>query len=237
MVHHRVERLARPAVTAHRGALTKQALLADTGPKDVRVTTTEAASATRATRGHGGPPALARPLRALPGRHADRPRLDDRQRRPAVDPGRPRVLRGVAGLGGERLSAHLRRLPAAGRPARRPVRPAAAVPHRSRALHGDVARLRAGGLPGVPGHRASPAGLRRRDRVGGRAVPGHDPLHGPRRTGEGDGDLRLRALGGRHGGGAPRRRAHRPVRLELDLPRQPARRSDRLRALACAVAG
>ena len=43
---HRVERLARPAVTAHRRALTKQALLADTGPKDVRVTTTEAASAT-----------------------------------------------------------------------------------------------------------------------------------------------------------------------------------------------
>ena len=42
----------------------------------------------------------------------------------------PRLLRDFARLGGERIPAHVRRLPAARRPARRPVRPPPAVPHR-----------------------------------------------------------------------------------------------------------
>ena len=54
-----------------------------------------------------------------------------------------RLLRDVARLGRERLPAHLRRLPAARRPARRPLRPPAAVPDRHRALHARLARLRA----------------------------------------------------------------------------------------------
>ena len=44
---------------------------------------------------------------------------------------RPRLLGDLARLGRERVPAHLRRLPAARRPARRPVRPPAPVPRRA----------------------------------------------------------------------------------------------------------
>ena len=87
---------------------------------------------------HAGPPtaihdrthsdrarALARLRRALPRRHHDRPRYDDRERRPADDQIQPRFQRDQPGLGGQCLSPDVRRLHAARRPARRPLRPAA----------------------------------------------------------------------------------------------------------------
>ena len=170
-------------------------------------------------------------------RPPDRPRLDDRERRAPLDTGRPRLLGGVAGLGGQRLPPHLRRLPAARRTAGRPVRAPPVVPVRARAVHRHVARVRAGRLAGVPGRSAGAPGLRRRDRVGGRAVADHDHLHRPRRAREGDGDLRFRALRWRHRRSAARRRAHRPVRLELDLPGQPPDRDRGLPVLPLAAPG
>ena len=81
------------------------------------------------------PQPLARALRSLRRHPDDRARHDDRERRAAVDQGRPRVLRDVARMGRQRLPAHLRRLPPARRAARRPLRPPPAVPDRHRALH------------------------------------------------------------------------------------------------------
>src|SRR5215468_5600191 len=66
---------------------------------------------------------LARTRRPLPWEPDDRARHDDRERRTAVDSRGPRLLADRARVGGERLSAHLRRLPAARRQARRPLRP------------------------------------------------------------------------------------------------------------------
>ena len=80
------------------------------------------------------------------------------------------------------------------------------------------------------------SGLRRRPRVGGGARADDDALHRPRGAGQGDGHLRLRALGRRNGRRAARWRSHRPARLALDLPRQPPGRRARLRALAAALA-
>ena len=48
--------------------------------------------------------------------------------------------RDLARLGRERVPAHLRRLPAPRRPARRPLRPPPAVPRRHHALHAGLAR-------------------------------------------------------------------------------------------------
>ena len=78
------------------------------------------------------PPTLARARRALPRRPDDRPRHDHRERRAAVDPRGPRLLRELARVGRERVPADLRRVPAARRTARRPLRAPAAVPRRSR---------------------------------------------------------------------------------------------------------
>ena len=50
--------------------------------------------------------------------------------------------RDVARLGRQRLHADVRRVPAARRPARRPVRPPPAVPARHHAVHARVARVR-----------------------------------------------------------------------------------------------
>ena len=83
------------------------------------------------------------------------------------------------------------------------------------------------------------AGPRRSDRLGCRALADHDPLRRARGAREGDGRLRLRALGRRHGRRPARRRHHRRARLALDLPRQPSRRCRRLRSGvgACSRAG
>ena len=90
----------------------------------------------------GQPHTLVRTDRPLPGHADDRPRLDDRERRAALDQGRPRLLVDLARVGRERLPADVRRLPPARRAPRRPLRPAPAVPDRHHALHGRVAGLR-----------------------------------------------------------------------------------------------
>ena len=105
---------------------------------------------------------------------------------------RPRLLADVAGLGRERLPAHLRRLPSARRPARRPVRAPAAVPV-GIALF-TVASL-ACGLSTTQGMliaRARGAGRRRRHRLGDRALADDGAVHRARRAREGDGRGRLR---------------------------------------------
>ena len=179
----------------------------------------------------GQPQPLARALRALPRGHHDRPRRDDRERRLAVDSRRPRVLAGLAGLGRERLPPHLRRLPASGRPARGSVRAPAALSHRDLGLHCRFARVRARHLADIPHRRARGSGPRRRHRLRRRALADHDHVHRARRTCEGDGRRRLRALRRRDCRRAPRRHPHGPLELALDLSRQHPRRRRRLRAL------
>ena len=71
----------------------------------------------------------------LPGRPDDRPRRHDRERCAAVDSRRPRLLPDVARLGGERLPAHVWRLPSPRWAARRSLRPPAAIPDRRVDLH------------------------------------------------------------------------------------------------------
>ena len=176
--------------------------------------------------------ALISPVR---GHLDDRPRLDDRERRAAVDPRRPALLRDLARVGRERLPADVRRLPAAGRPARRPLRPPPALPRRHRALHARVARLRPLDLAGDADHRALRAGPRRRSRLRGVAVADHEPLHRARRPRQGDGRVRLRGLRRRLDRRAARRLADRD-QLALDLPRQhPDRLRRRVRGAAAAA--
>ena len=138
-------------------------------------------------------------------------------------------------MGRERLPAHVRRLPAPRRAARRPLRPPAAVPDRDHALHRRLRRLRARDLAGVPDRGARRPGPRRCDRLGRLAVADDGPLHRAGGAGEGDGHLRLRRRGRRQRRRAPRRRPHRPARLALDLPRQRPDRDRRLPRLAAAA--
>ena len=117
------------------------------------------------------PKPLARPLRPVPGEPDDRPRRHDRERRAAVDPRRPRLLRDVARVGRERVPAHVRRVPAARRAARRPLRAPAAVPDRDQ-RSSRWRRSPAGSRPrrAFLDRRARRAGRRRRDRLGGLAL-------------------------------------------------------------------
>ena len=200
---------------------------AGTDPRGGSTMTTTASATSRSATDVAGRRArpLARADGPLPRRPDDRAGRDDRERRPAVDPRRPRLLGDLARVGGQRLPADLRRLPAAGRPARRPLRPEADVPDRHRPLHRRVGRVRPVGHPGAARRLAGGAGARRRAGVRGGALAAHDAVHGARRPGQGDGHLRLRALGRRRGRRAARRRADRPPELALDLPRQrPGRR-------------
>ena len=110
----------------------------------------------------------------------------------AVDPRGPRVLGDVVGMGRECVSAHLRRVPAARRTARRPLRAPAPLHRRDRALHGRFARVRARRLAGCVDRRTGRAGSRRRGRLGCRSLADRDALHRARRAREGDGRLRVR---------------------------------------------
>ena len=64
-------------------------------------------------------------------------------------------------MGGQQLHPGVRRAAARRRPAGRPVRPAAAVPDRSRRVHAGLARRRAGGQRRRADRRAAGAGTRR----------------------------------------------------------------------------
>ena len=88
------------------------------------------------------------------------------------------------------------------------------------ALHGRVARVRARELAGGARDRASGAGIRWRDRLGGRPLADRHALHRAGRASEGDGRLRVRRRWRRVDRRAARRDPHRQPRVELDLPRQ-----------------
>ena len=115
----------------------------------------------------------------------------------------------LACLGRQRLPAHVRRLPAAGRPARRLFRPAAAFSRRDRSF--TLASL-ACGLAESQGCwcRTRRAGSRRRVRLRRLAVLTMTLFTYAGRSGEGDGPLRLRRGG--------RRQRRRPARRRPDRP-------------------
>ena len=138
-------------------------------------------------------------------------------------------------MGRERVSAHLRRVPAARRTARRPLRAPAPLHRRDRALHGGVARVRARRLAGVLDRRTGRAGSRRRGRLGCRSLADRDALHRARRAREGDGRLRVRRGRRRLDRRASRRDHHGRARLELDLPRQRPDRHRGRRRSRCVV--
>ena len=148
------------------------------------------------------------------------PRRRDRERRAAVDPGRPRVLAAEPAVGDQRIRARVRRLPAARRAIRRPPRPPSRLHGRNRHLHDRLAPVRprverrvAHCLPRV-------AGSRGRDHHPGSTLdPRCDVRGGPRaqhRAG-GLGSRRRRRSRRR---GALRRHPHRPPVLGVDLLRQ-----------------
>src|SRR5580700_1323735 len=152
-------------------------------------------------------PRLSGPGHRLCGPVHGRARRLDRHGGPAVDRPRP-ALHGVrSAVGGQRLRAHLRRLPAAGRARRRPVRAPPGLPVRDGPVH-----------PGQPGGRA---GYRRglADRSPGRAGRGrrlpvprdadhhrHDVLGRP--PDPGPGHLERRRRSGRSGRRDSRRCPH-----------------------------
>ncbi len=168
---------------------------------------------------------------ALPGRIDDRAGHDDRECGPALDPRRPAFYRDLAGLGGQRLHAHVRRLPAAGRAAGRPAGPPPDVSCRPGRLHRGVAGLRPGPEPGAADRRARGPGPGRRGGLCGIAVPHHEPVHRDRRTGARHGRVRFCLRGRRQHRRVAGRPAHQRVVMALDIPGQPADR----RAGLCAV--
>ncbi|CAB3679500.1 hypothetical protein LMG26845_04191 [Achromobacter insuavis] len=173
----------------------------------------------------------------VPGRIDDRAGHHHRQRRPALDPRRPAFHRDLAGVGGERLHADLRRLPAAGRTAGRPARPPAHVPGGPGPVHRGIAGLWAGAGPGPADRRARRAGAGRRGGVGGVAVAHHESLHRGRRTRPRHGRVRLRLCGRRQPGRAAGRAADQHAVVALDLPGQHSDRRGGVCAMPAAVAG
>ena len=103
--------------------------------------------------------------------------------------------------------------------ARRPLRAAAAVRDRGRAVHARVAALRAGDQRDLPAPRTGPAGRRRRGDVRDLAGADRAGVRGPRAR---HCDRRLGRDDRRRGRGraAGRRGAHRRVWLGVDLLRQ-----------------
>jgi hypothetical protein len=177
---------------------------------------------------------VAKPPRCEPGcrrsrgceRHSvhGRPRRDDHQRRTAADArGASHVDRRPA-VGGQRLRAHVRRVPDAGRSGGRSVRAQAGVPARARRIHlvqfpgRACAELRGADRgPRRPGHwRCGTC-----SRV---AEPAHRQVHRAARTPPGAGRV-VGDRGERRPGRADRgRTAHRPHRLALGSVRERSRR-------------
>ena len=190
-------------------------------------------------RGLERPPSqsVARPVPGLQRAVHGHPRRDDRERRAAVDPGRPEHVGVGPAMGGQRLHAHVRRLPAARRARRRPPRPQTCLPRGRGRLHGRVVPERDRRLLDLPDRRPRPAGPRRgHDRPRGALDP-DDDVPGGRAAHEGDGRLgrdRDRRRGRR---APPRRHPHRPLLLALDLLRQHPRGARRVPALPAVRAG
>ena len=87
-------------------------------------------------------PTTPRAPRALRRDADDHPRPDDRERRAAGDPARPRLLGRRPRLGRQRVPDRLRRPAPARRPPRRPRRPPPRLPRRAGRLHRRVAAVR-----------------------------------------------------------------------------------------------
>ena len=163
-----------------------------------------------------------------------RPRRLDRQRRPADDRQLARDRPGEPLLGGQRLRAHLRRLPAARWTPRRPARSKACVHGRSDPLRPRLARRRLRPVRRRADRRPGGPGPRRGDPLAGRALDRHHDLsrrrraqQGARRLGSGRGCRRCRRR-------PARRRAHRVPRLGVGaLGQRPDR--DRRRAPGSAL--
>ena len=159
--------------------------------------------------------------------HGD-PRRLDRERRAAVDQGCARLLHHRPAVGPQRLHPDLRRLPAARRARRRPLRPPPDVLPRHPPLLRRLPPVRGRAHRRRPGRRTRPAGNRRGD-----PLPRHpgDHHHLVRRGRAAQ--PRARSLGRgrrdrRHLGCAARRHPHRGVQLARDLRHQrPDRPRDR----------
>ena len=155
--------------------------------------------------------------------HAAR-RRHDRERRPALHPGRSRLLGERSDLGRQRLLPGVRRVPPPRRQGSRPARPPARARGRARRLRDGLRRLRPGPELRRPRRRPRRPGPGRRVPLSRRPVdpPRHVPKWPAAHAGAG-------RLGGadRHRGRdrAPRgRRARRALRLALGLPHQRPRR-------------
>ena len=159
-----------------------------------------------------------------------RPGHRDRERRVALDQGRPRVLAGEPAMGNQRLRARLRRLPAPRRARGRPARASAHLSRGHRGLHGRLVPRRPGVVRGVADRGARAPGPRRGDHLSGGAL---DPLGDVR--GRPRAEPRARRVGRRRRlrrrrGRAARRRADRRAELGVDLLRERAGRHRRVRA-------
>src|SRR6266705_2241778 len=106
-----------------------------------------------------------------------RPGHRDRERRVALDQGRPRVLPGEPPVGDQRLRPLLRRLPAPGRAGGRSTRSAAALPRRHRPVHALLAAGGPGLVGGVADRGALVPGARRGGDLPGGAVDPLDDVH------------------------------------------------------------
>ena len=113
--------------------------------------------------GHRGEGPVAGAVRALPRLLHDPGRLDDRLGGDAGDHRGPPRRRERRRLGDQRLPAGLRRPGADHRPARRPVRPQAALPRRADGLHARLAVVRADRHDRGADRRPRRAGPRRLD--------------------------------------------------------------------------
>ena len=164
----------------------------------------------------------ARPLlpRAV---HGD-PRRLDRERRAAVDLGRPRLHLREPRVGRQRLHAGVRGLPAARRSRGGPARPARGVRRRPGAVRARLAGGRAGPERADARRRARRAGARGSRRRARDALDPHDRLPGGPRAQPGARPVGRDGRRRRRLGRAARRRAHGDAQLALDPDHQRADR-------------
>ena len=134
------------------------------------------------------------------------------------------LLPGQPLLGRELVHARLRRLPAAGRPPRRPARPPPHVHLRHVAVRGRIARRRPRSKRRLARGRTRGPGPRRGADLPRRAGDRDHHLRRGRRAQQGAGRLGRRRRLRRRRGCAPRRRAHREPRLGVGPVRERADR-------------
>ena len=157
---------------------------------------------------------------AVPGGAARHDRRHGGQRGDADDQERAALLRGRAGLDGERLHGAVRRIPAVRRAGRGPARAAQGAARRDGCVHPGLARVGAGAQRRRHDHHTGRRGPGRRLR--GADDAGHAQLRVPGRTRPQPGllDLGRRVRGGGHARTDHGRAAGFRGRLAVDLPHQ-----------------